>query len=303
MSYGATTEMGAQDVAGAPPQKRWLSKRLSMLFPSQATLPGDSSQRSLQRLPSVPAIQSRAAVAPAPREERAAGVSPADMFAASLGLKQVHERKVVVIGSAGAGKTTLLSVYVTGKQPESYIPTIFETTNTRVDIDGHQIKVSLWDTAGQEEYARIRALCYSNASVILCCFPVNNKDAYREAEFHWIPEARHFCPDTPIILVGTKADTRQPRSEENDAADAQSISSDDSSVFVHFDEGSAMRDRLGLHSYMECSSSTGFHVRELFDGAIRASLVGPAVDGFSSRSAPGSPVKGGRKKARDCKIL
>lgn len=67
---------------------------------------------------------------------------------AGLGLRPTPERKIIVIGNAGAGKTAMLTVYMTGTFPVEYLPTIFETTNTAVKVDGKDIKLSLWDTAG-----------------------------------------------------------------------------------------------------------------------------------------------------------
>ncbi len=55
----------------------------------------------------------------------------------------------------------------------------------------------------------MRALCYPNSSVILCCFAINDRNSFNEIQHKWLPEAKHFCPHTPIMLVGTKCDLRQ----------------------------------------------------------------------------------------------
>ena len=73
------------------------------------------------------------------------------------------------------------------------------------------IELGLWDTAGQEEYDRLRPLSYANANVFLICFSVTNPVSYENVQAKWYPEVMHFCPDVPQILVGTKCDTRSDR--------------------------------------------------------------------------------------------
>ena len=62
------------------------------------------------------------------------------------------------------GKSSLLSVYATGDFPTEYVPTIFENFVTFIDIDGREIELALWDTAGQDDYDRLRPLSYPGRS-------------------------------------------------------------------------------------------------------------------------------------------
>ena len=71
-------------------------------------------------------------------------------------------------------------------------------------VEGRHIELALWDTAGQEEYEILRPLSYPNTDVVLLCFSVDNRDSFENAMQKWIPEVRHFCPKTAILLVGTK---------------------------------------------------------------------------------------------------
>ena len=51
--------------------------------------------------------------------------------------------------------------------------------------------------------------------VFLVCFSVNSYASLQNVQEKWIPEVSHHCPDTPIILVGTKSDLReQPETNE-----------------------------------------------------------------------------------------
>ena len=57
--------------------------------------------------------------------------------------------------------------------PQAYIPTVFENYVTLVQHDSKLIEVALWDTAGQEEYDRLRPLSYPESDVILIVFSVD----------------------------------------------------------------------------------------------------------------------------------
>ncbi|XP_042262028.1 rho-related GTP-binding protein RhoA-C-like [Thunnus maccoyii] len=71
-----------------------------------------------------------------------------------------------------------------------------------------QVELALWDTAGQEDYDRLRPLSYPDTDVILMCFSIDSPDSLENIPEKWTPEVKHFCPNVPIILVGNKKDLR-----------------------------------------------------------------------------------------------
>lgn len=56
---------------------------------------------------------------------------------------------------------------------QAYIPTVFENYVTQVQFEGKLIELALWDTAGQEEYDRLRPLSYPESDVILIVFSID----------------------------------------------------------------------------------------------------------------------------------
>ena len=174
-------------------------------------------------------------------------------------------RKLVIVGDGACGKTCLLIVFSKGTFPEVYVPTVFENYVADVEVDGRKVELALWDTAGQEDYDRLRPLSYPDSNVILICFSVDSPDSLDNVLEKWISEVLHFCQGVPIILVGCKSDLRDdPHTIEALRQQQQQP--------VSTSEGQQVAQRIGAADYLECSAKTGRGVREVFEAATRASL-------------------------------
>ncbi|XP_050002147.1 rho-related GTP-binding protein RhoQ isoform X4 [Alexandromys fortis] len=80
--------------------------------------------------------------------------------------------KCVVVGDGAVGKTCLLMSYANDAFPEEYVPTVFDHYAVSVTVGGKQYLLGLYDTAGQEDYDRLRPLSYPMTDVFLICFSV-----------------------------------------------------------------------------------------------------------------------------------
>ncbi|KAM0325764.1 hypothetical protein ACHAQA_007064 [Verticillium albo-atrum] len=185
---------------------------------------------------------------------------------AASNTQNVIRRKLVIIGDGACGKTSLLSVFTLGYFPTHYIPTVFENYVTDCRVDGKSVQLALWDTAGQEDYERLRPLAYSKAHVILIGFSVDTPDSLDNVKHKWIEEASRLCPDVPIMLVGLKKDLRE------DPVAVEEMRKK-SLPFVTTAQGDAVAREVGARKYLECSSLSGEGVDDVFEAATRAALL------------------------------
>ncbi|VVD01066.1 unnamed protein product [Leptidea sinapis] len=174
-------------------------------------------------------------------------------------------KKLVIVGDGACGKTCLLIVFSKDQFPEVYVPTVFENYVADIEVDGKQVELALWDTAGQEDYDRLRPLSYPDTDVILMCFSVDSPDSLENIPEKWTPEVKHFCPNVPIILVGNKKDLRNDPATINELRKMKQEP-------VKPQEGRAMAEKINAFAYLECSAKSKEGVREVFETATRAAL-------------------------------
>merc|ERR1711991_144797 len=189
--------------------------------------------------------------------------------------------KIVVVGDGAVGKTAMLISYIENRFPIDYVPTVFDNHMSAVSVDGKPYSVDLWDTAGQEEYKRLRALSYPDTDVFLICYSVVNPTSYENVKQQWIPELKHHCVSAHIIVVGTKTDLRSDPSRKPD--DAEPFTKED---------GEQLASEVGAKMYVECSSFTQDGLKNVFEQAVRVALSG-AGGGSGSAGGGGNGKKGG----------
>ena len=173
--------------------------------------------------------------------------------------------KLVIVGDGAVGKTCILISYTTNAFPSEYIPTVFENYNASTVVDEQRINLGLWDTAGQEDYDRLRPLSYPSTDVFLVCYSVVSGSSFENVEGKWKPEIAKHCPNTPIVLVGTKIDMR-------DDPDEYKILKKQGNEVIKTSQGEEMAKRIGAAKFMECSALTQKNLKRLFEEAVLAGI-------------------------------
>lgn len=174
--------------------------------------------------------------------------------------------KVVVVGDGAVGKTCLLWSYSKQEIPPDYVPTVFDNYVVKLQVNGQDVNLQLWDTAGQEDLENIRILSYNNTDVFLVCFSVVEPTSLGNVQTKWLTELKQHVKNPVIILVGTKSDLR------NDEATLQALTQNGQKA-VTPEEAKAKAAEIKAVDYLECSAMTQEGVKQVFDLAISTAMA------------------------------
>jgi len=146
--------------------------------------------------------------------------------------KKNNELKIVLVGDSGVGKTQLIWKYGNGATVTYHtIPSVMEPYTVNIKIDDTPVKLTIWDSAGREEYDRLRPLGYQNVDCFIACYSVDSKASLDSVKQRWVPEIHRCCQDKktkekyrleqleediPIVLLGSKQDLRKSSTQPND---------------------------------------------------------------------------------------
>jgi len=176
---------------------------------------------------------------------------------------KIHKTiKVVVVGDGAVGKTALLIYYTTKSFPHEYLPTVFDNYSCIEMFEQKPVSIVLWDTAGQEDYDKLRPLSYPQTDVFLVCFSVASRNSFLNIKNKWVKEIGPV--GAPFVLIGTKADLRN---------DKKTVAELGAENLISYQEGAALAQEVGAGIYIECSALSGSGINEIFQETIRQSFA------------------------------
>ncbi|PVI04602.1 hypothetical protein DM02DRAFT_691604 [Periconia macrospinosa] len=166
--------------------------------------------------------------------------------------------KLCFVGDGACGKTSFLLSTSKGVFHNYYIPTVFEIYTADFEVQGVQFNCAFWDTAGQDDYDRIRRLSYPDTHVICICFEIGDPDSFENILDKWDPEVRRYKKRrVPIFLLGFKKDLR------NDPITIGKLEKTNRTV-VSRTEAEEMARKIGAVAYLESSAVRHEGTKETF---------------------------------------
>ncbi|MCJ1370223.1 Rho GTPase [Loxospora ochrophaea] len=160
---------------------------------------------------------------------------------------------------------------------ENYVHDIF--------VDNVHIELSLWDTAGQEEFDRLRSLSYDDTHTIMLCFSVDSKDSLENVESKWVGEIAENCQGVKLVLLAMKCDLREKSTDEEETEDNGQEQTKEGKELIDYKQGLEVARRIQALRYLECSAKMNRGVNEAFTEAARVAL---SVKGPSSSKSSNS---------------
>jgi Ras-related protein Rab-2A len=155
--------------------------------------------------------------------------------------------KLLIIGDSGVGKSCFLLQFIDGDFKEDHNVTIgVEYGAKTVQAAGKNIKLQIWDTAGQESFRAITRSFYRNANGVVLMYDLTLLESFENLE-DWLREIRlNSDPDVVVFLVGNMLDL---------ADEERQVSKEGAENFVK---------EKKIDGFTEASAKTADHVSEVF---------------------------------------
>eukprot|EP00349_Pseudokeronopsis_sp_Brazil_P000301 CAMPEP_0202961320 /NCGR_PEP_ID=MMETSP1396-20130829/5378_1 /ASSEMBLY_ACC=CAM_ASM_000872 /TAXON_ID= /ORGANISM="Pseudokeronopsis sp., Strain Brazil" /LENGTH=223 /DNA_ID=CAMNT_0049681053 /DNA_START=22 /DNA_END=693 /DNA_ORIENTATION=+ len=188
--------------------------------------------------------------------------------------------KIIVMGVGGVGKSAITNRFVIGRWVEKYDPTVEESYQSTIDIDGRALQVEILDTAGQDEYRPLRETFMHSGDGFMLVYSIVDDQTLEELRSIREQILRvHRDKKVPMIVVGNKADMKKDRA-------------------VSRDEGKALADEFGA-AFIEVSARENTKVKESFDTLVRRILQKNPKAGNDAAEGASGVFGGGAGEADD----
>lgn len=199
-----------------------------------------------------------------------------------------REVKVLVVGNGGVGKTSMIKRFCKGIFTDEYKKTIgvdFLEKLQYVESLGEEVRLMLWDTAGQEEFDAITRTYYRGAGAAVIAFSTTDRDSF-EAVPKWKEKITREVGDIAMALVQNKVDLLDK-------------------AVVTSEEAEEMAKRLGIKFYRACVKEnlnvsevflylTDLNAKRLKEGQVAAQPAAVSIGSFQK-----APEKAGGKSGKE----
>jgi len=153
--------------------------------------------------------------------------------------------KILIIGNSGVGKSCLLVRFADDIYQENYIATIGVDFKIKtLDVDEKNVKLQIWDTAGQDRFRNITASYYRGAAGIAIVYDITDPESFFNINSWLIEVEKNASKNVYKILIGNKCDLDEKRK-------------------VTFEQGKEFADTHGM-KFFETSAKNAHNVEESF---------------------------------------
>ena len=157
--------------------------------------------------------------------------------------------KLTVLGDPAVGKTSLINKYITDSFKENYQPTLgvnIVTKDMRIQEDNAEIRLLLWDIAGQDKYELTRQMFFQGCAGTLLVFDMTRYSTFERVTSKWLEDFKKYGrSDGVYLLIGNKSDLKD-------------------SIKVSSEEGKLLSKEIEAVEFIETSAKYGENVEKAF---------------------------------------
>ena len=176
----------------------------------------------------------------------------------------VTRHKVIFIGDANTGKTSIINRIIDNPFNDTYEVSIgIDCMSKNIRFRGQNIKIQIWDSAGQEKYKGLIPSYVRNSSIVFIVYDISRRTSFENVQ-NWISFVKNI-EKTTMILCGNKTDLNRE---------------------VETKEGEEVAEREGI-KFFECSAKTNENIKYMF----YASIAGLPTFGIIDESEKENLVK------------
>ena len=166
-------------------------------------------------------------------------------------MAKIEDIKVITLGNSAVGKSSFILKYIDNSFTLYYTATLgIDFKQKKIKLkDGRDVRLRIFDTAGQERYKSVSASFIKKADGVILIYDIGDLESF-EAVDNWIKSIREIGKDNlPIILVGNKCDLP------------------DDKRMISLKEGQDKADEFNIPFY-ETSCKEGINIKEVFEKLV-----------------------------------